>query len=134
MKTFCSLPFLILIFVNASFTFDAQAYCADKLSQNHSLDAKQFSFESFVIGDWLSQSSQDFSVNDLKSAVMALDFLYASLFCQDTPKVELENSGCSQIKTGRSFSTQCYLETEEGYFFIHQDLMDKVYLNYHRWD
>lgn len=134
MKNLCSPLFFVLALSATLYTSNAQAYCADKLSQNHSVDARHFSFESYIIEDWAALIDQDFFVDNLQTAQMAMTFLYQSLYCQDAPKIDLENSACSEVKAGRSFSTQCYIETNDGYFFVYQDLMNRVHLNYHRWD
>lgn len=112
----------------------AFSFCAAQLTQEHSQDSTLFSFSFDDIDQWATDRQLSYGAGDLESAKSALTYLYESLYCQKAPEVDLKQSACSQVKMGRLFSTKCYLETEEGYFFVHQDLLDQVHLHFHRWD
>lgn len=108
--------------------------CAVELTRSHAQDSSLHSFSYDEIDQWAIENQMASGADDLESAKTALSFLYESLYCQNSPQVDAENSACSQVKMGRSFSSKCYLETKEGYFFVHRDLLDNVHLHYHRWD
>jgi hypothetical protein len=132
LKFFFALLFILSLSVGI--TSNAHAYCADKLTQEHTTDSTLFTFSFDQIDQWAMDRQLSFDSQDLQSANSALIYLYESLYCQAVPVVDMENSDCSQVKAGRWFSTQCYLETDDGYFFVHQDLLDQVHLHFHRWD
>lgn len=127
------LLYLVLFFSLLSGS-DVYAYCAHKLTHEHSVDSALFSYHVDQVDHWAYARDLSFEGHDLEAAQVALNYLYEALYCQSAPEIDLENSGCSEVKAGRWFSTQCYLETNDGYFFVHKDLTDHVHLQFHRWD
>lgn len=105
-----------LLITSQAFAVD----CYESLTEGYSKDSTHFSVN---IDDLENQNSRGMAAESVKS-------IYQRLGCH---KPKLTEVSCQQIGSV-SFSESCYVETDEGYFFVQPDMVQSVNVIFNRFD
>lgn len=106
----------VLFNVSQAFAVD----CFESLTEGHSKDSSHFTVN---IDDLENQNSRAMAAESVKS-------IYQRLGCQKPKFIEVS---CRQIGSV-SFSESCYVETDEGYFFVQPDMVQSINIIFNRFD
>lgn len=113
MKTF-------IIISTLFFSLGIQADCYENLTDQYSNDSRHFALN---IDEIESSDSKYLAVEAIKK-------VYADNNCSKPEFVEVS---CRQLGK-HSWSESCYVETQEGYFFVSPDMVQSVNIVFNRFD
>lgn len=98
----------------------ALADCYERLTDGSSNDSRHFSFK---IDEIYSENAEELSTRAIKA-------VYSMNNCGRPKFTEI----CCRRLGKRSWSKSCYVETEEGYFFVAEDMVQSVNVIFNRFD
>ena len=106
---------------------DDSTACYKLLTNDFSTDARSFQIPS---------DRYDHILEDGGSALAVAQLVASDLGCAEGALTQnINQSGaCKEIIPGNSFSNVCFVETNLGYFTVHQTLPDSLMITFSRWD
>jgi hypothetical protein len=126
MKAIITLTTLLLLVMGFSGSASAEQDCYGALLGNYTKDSNSFQI-------YNEEVSEGFENKEALASAKAIGLLEQKLDCSKG-SLKIASISCREIVPGNSFSKVCYVESENGYFFVSIDMMEKINIIFSRWD
>ena len=84
--------------------------------------------------DQLGEHPNSYNGWSFEYAVMAILKALEKSEIENLDPLKFSNYTCKKLKEDRHYSEVCYIEAEQGFFFVMRDMVDHINVIYNRWD
>ena len=133
-KQISFLIILTIISINTNL-LASEKECADLLTDGNRISSNTFTVEPGADDEDFSWGP-DFQADSIYAIRVVLGYLgcaKADINFGKGPYGRSEQN-CQRLSSGKPYSTVCYIESNLGFFFVHQDFQGHMQVNYNRWD